>query len=57
MITALSIGQVTHDRYDGEIVPGGCAFYGSKAWSALGGGSRLIVEVDSWKCEKVEMGH
>ena len=36
-LTCLCVGHVTHDRYGDDILPGGCAFYGAKALSALGG--------------------
>jgi len=44
-ITALSVGQVTHDRYDDRIVPGGCAFYAARTFAALGARTGLATGV------------
>jgi len=44
-VRGLAIGQVTHDRYDGAIVPGGCAFYGAKTWQSLGAEVKLVTAV------------
>ncbi len=49
-ITALSIGHVTHDRVDGRIVPGGCAYYAASAFHALGADSRLVSTVGEDFC-------
>jgi sugar/nucleoside kinase (ribokinase family) len=44
-ITALAVGQVTHDRYGGDIVPGGCAFYAARTFAALGARTGLATGV------------
>jgi sugar/nucleoside kinase (ribokinase family) len=40
-LTTLALGHVTHDRVEGRLVPGGCAYYAAKTWEALGARSRL----------------
>jgi len=41
---------VTHDRVDGRIVPGGCAYYAASAFGALGAASRLVTTVGEDFC-------
>lgn len=49
-IVTLSIGHVTHDRVDGRIVPGGCAYYAASAFHALGAESHLVTTVGEDFC-------
>jgi hypothetical protein len=42
-IIALTVGHVTHDRYDGRLLAGGCAYYGARTMHALGAQSRLVT--------------
>ena len=52
-LRSLSVGQVTHDRYDDAIVPGGCAFFGARCALALGAKSGLLTAVgDDFLCEE-----
>ena len=44
-LTAVTVGQVTHDRYGDRIVPGGCAFFGARTFQGLGAVSRLLTTV------------
>lgn len=44
-VTALAVGHVTHDRYDDEIVAGGCAWYAARVWALLGARARLVTTV------------
>jgi hypothetical protein len=51
-LTAVTIGQVTHDRYGDRIVPGGCAFFGARTLLGLGAVSRLLTTVgEDFDCE------
>jgi hypothetical protein len=43
--SALAVGQVTHDRYDAAIVPGGCAYFGARTFAALGACTGLVTTV------------
>lgn len=52
-ITALCVGQVTHDRYGGRIVPGGCAFYAARTFAALGARTGLATGVgEDFTCDE-----
>lgn len=52
IVTALAVGHVTHDRYGDKIVPGGCAFYASRTWQALGADVTLATAVgDDFLCD------
>ncbi len=42
---ALMVGHVTHDRYDADLVPGGCAFYGAQVLRQLGARVALVTRV------------
>jgi sugar/nucleoside kinase (ribokinase family) len=44
-MTLLCVGQVTHDRYGGDIVAGGCAYFGARCAQALGADVRLLTSV------------
>ncbi len=44
-LTVLCIGQVTHDRYDNELVSGGCAYFAARTAHALGARVRLLTSV------------
>lgn len=47
----LVVGHVTHDRYRGGFVAGGCAYYGAKVHEALGGQVRLATVVgEDFEC-------
>jgi len=51
-ITALCVGQVTHDRYGDRIVPGGCAFYAARTFAALGARTALATGVgEDFACD------
>jgi hypothetical protein len=51
-IRALVVGQVTHDRYGSDIVPGGCAYYGAKTLHSLGARVSLATAVGrDFACE------
>lgn len=48
----LIAGQITHDRYDNDIVAGGCAFYGARTYHALGANVQLVTSVgEDFTCE------
>ncbi len=42
-LKCLSVGSVTHDRYEEKILPGGCAFYAASAWQSLGCSPGLVT--------------
>ncbi len=51
-ITAVVVGQVTHDRYGPDIVPGGCAYYGARTLHAMGARVSLATAVGGdFACE------
>ncbi|MCP4199212.1 MAG: sugar kinase [Proteobacteria bacterium] len=51
-IRALVVGQVTHDRYGSDLVPGGCAYYGAETLQALGARVSLATAVGrDFTCE------
>jgi hypothetical protein len=51
-ISALAVGQVTHDRYGDRIVPGGCAFYAARTFAALGAKTGLATGVgEGFACD------
>ena len=51
-ITTLAVGHITHDRFSREIRPGGCAYYASRTWHALGARSHLVSAVgNDFACE------
>ena len=41
----LVVGHVTHDRYEGGVAAGGCAFYGARAQHGLGAAVHLLAVV------------
>jgi sugar/nucleoside kinase (ribokinase family) len=46
------VGHVTHDRYGGDLVPGGCAFYGAHTHRGLGATVRLLTVVgEDFACD------
>lgn len=52
-MNTLIVGHVTHDRYEGGIVAGGCAFYGAKVHRALGGPTVLATVVgEDFRCRE-----
>jgi hypothetical protein len=56
-IGAVVVGQVTHDRYGPDIVPGGCAYYGAKTLHALGADVSLATSVGrDFTCEENLVG-
>ena len=44
-LTTLSVGHVTHDRFDARVVPGGSAWYAARCFKALGAEARLVTAV------------
>lgn len=51
-ITAMAVGHVTHDRFGTDILPGGCAYYASRTWQALGARTRIVTAVgEDFACE------
>ncbi len=51
-LRAVSLGQVTHDRYDDQLLPGGCAFFGAKAAQVLGAKVQFLTSAGSdFLCE------
>ena len=56
-LTAVTVGQVTHDRYGDRIVPGGCAFFGARTFQGLGAVSKLLTTVgEDFSCESGLVG-
>lgn len=56
-LKVLVVGHVTHDDYDSEILPGGSAFYCSRAYYELGAGVTLITSVGrDFQCSEVFRG-
>lgn len=52
-LRAVALGQVTHDRYGEDIVPGGCAFYGARAFHSLGAQTGLFTSVgEDFRCQE-----
>ncbi|MBW2700858.1 MAG: sugar kinase [Deltaproteobacteria bacterium] len=48
----LAIGHITHDRVNGELLPGGCAYYASGCWRALGTETRLATALgEDFACD------
>jgi len=53
----MAVGHVTHDRFDGDILPGGCAYYASRTWQSLGARSRLFAAVgEDFSCDDALAG-
>lgn len=53
----MAVGHVTHDRFNGEVLPGGCAYYASKTWQALGARSLLSSVVgEDFTCDDALAG-
>ena len=51
-VTTLAVGHITHDRFGERILPGGCAYYASRTWQALGARSRLVAAVgEDFACQ------
>ncbi len=49
----LVVGQVTHDLYEGEFVPGGCAFYGAQVHRRMSGETHLVSVVgEDFQCDQ-----
>ena len=56
-ITTLAVGHITHDRFGDKVLPGGCAYYASRTWQALGARSRLVAAVgEDFACEDALSG-
>ncbi len=52
-ITAIAVGHVTHDRFGTDVLPGGCAYYASRTWQALGARTRIVTAVgEDFACEE-----
>lgn len=51
------VGHTTHDRYDGELVAGGCAFFGAYVYRSLGADVRLLTGVgEDFDCDEALNG-
>ncbi len=44
-LVCMSIGQVTHDRYQDRILPGGCSFYAASVWQSLGCKTSMVTSM------------
>ena len=56
-VTTLAVGHITHDRFGDQILPGGCAYYASRTWQALGARSRLVAVVgEDFACQDALSG-
>lgn len=53
----LVVGHITHDRYEGGFVAGGCAFYGAKVHDALSDEVHLLSLVgEDFECDEAIKG-
>ncbi len=53
----LVVGHVTHDRYEGGIVAGGCAYYGARVHDQLQGQTKLVTVVgEDFECDDAIAG-
>lgn len=56
-MTVVIAGHVTHDRYDEDLVAGGCAFYGAHVHAGLGAHVRLVAGVgEDFACDHALTG-
>lgn len=50
-LKCMAVGNLTHDRYQEKILPGGCAFYAASVWQSLGCESSLLTSLgEDFKC-------
>lgn len=50
-LRCMAVGCVTHDRYHGRFLPGGCSFYAASVWHSLGCEASLVTSLgEDFQC-------